>query len=373
MRLRWADLDRFRNLERQKVTLHPRYNLFVGRNGQGKTNFLEAIGFLGTLKSIRSASRNDMIRHGADMCRVTGEAESSGMTRTLSFALTGKGRVQHLDDKKVSSPEEYLRAIGVVGFIPEDVGLVSGSPSWRRKTLDRAVFEVAPGYVRDYRRYLAVLRHRNAFLRSRVHDDVQWESWTRGLAENGAVLVGKRLELIRRLNPLMEELGRELGLDGGVAFRYRAGYRQADADAGMESISASIHAGSREVREKERRAGHTLLGPHRDNIVFVIARGDEGELEMGRYGSQGQKRAAVLAFKLSLARVIAESRGMCPLVMLDDVASELDDSRRRALGAIIRDTEAQFLVTTTTEEPTFLNRDDGYVFRVEAGRINRLS
>ena len=113
-----------------------------GANGQGKTNFLEAVGYLGTLRSIRSGGRAEMIRHGESAGRATGAVLSGGLERILSFTLTGKGRQQFIDDKRIASPEAFLQALKVVHFIPEDVSLVGGSPSWRRKVIDRSVFEI---------------------------------------------------------------------------------------------------------------------------------------------------------------------------------------------------------------------------------------
>ncbi|TNF45442.1 DNA replication and repair protein RecF, partial [bacterium] len=210
MRLVQTDLDQFRNLVTQTVNLHPHYNLLVGKNGQGKTNFLEAIGFLGTLKSFRAASRSEVIKEGSDTCRVSSVICGQGMTRSAAFSLTRKGRAQFLDGKKINSPEEYLAAVRVVSFIPEDVGLVSGPPSRRRKIIDRSVFEVWPEYVRDYRQYLRVLRQRNALLRRRDHRIDELKSWNRSLADCGATLVLKRTRLLLKINPIMEEVSAAL-------------------------------------------------------------------------------------------------------------------------------------------------------------------
>ncbi len=379
MRLHWADLDRYRNLERQKVNLHPRYNLFVGNNGQGKTNFLEAIGYLGTLKSFRSASRTDIIRHGSDLCRISSELSSGGVIRNLAFALSRRGRSQFLDDRKVSSPEEYLSAVALISFIPEDVGLISGPPSLRRRTVDRAVFEIRLPYIDEYRRYLRVLRNRNALLRKGAADRDELDSWTRSLIRDGAVLISRRLELMSAINRHLGPTTRKLGLDGEAALAYFPSFGPPPDDQGPDEkgdlilspgldIEGSFSEAVRAVRGREIRARHSLIGPHRDNVLFMM----DGR-NMARFGSQGQKRVSVLAFKLALARVIRQRKGFWPVILLDDVASELDQARRRSLGHLIRDMDAQFMVTTTSEEPGFLDRKEGYIFSVKQGKITRLT
>jgi DNA replication and repair protein RecF len=386
MRLQWVDLDRFRNLQQQKIPLHPRYNLLLGQNGQGKTNFLEAIGYLGSLRSIRAAGRSEMIRHGQNMCRVSGSVAKDRLERVLAFALTRRGRTQFLDDKKVNSPEEYLQALKIVHFIPEDVGLVGGSPAWRRKVLDRSVFEVTPRYVSEYRKYLLVLRQRNALLRRGRASAAEVRSWNHALASAGAILVERRQQLISTLNPVMEEMGERLGLGSGLGLTYVSSFKQEGRGASGDdpgavkgspdgeqaqdsrSIKQRILETLVDLAERETRSGHTLAGPHRDNIIFTLGAGGIN-IDLARYGSQGQKRSAVLAFKLALAVIFHRTMGMWPLILLDDVASELDETRRKALGNIIRETRAQFFISTTGEEYMFLPADEGKIFQVKDGLL----
>jgi len=390
MRLQWVDLDRFRNLGRQKVQLHPRYNLLLGQNGQGKTNFLEAVGYLGSLRSFRAAGRSEMIAHHESMCRVSGGVASEGSEKEISFALTRKGRTQFLDDRKVKSPERYLQALKIVHFIPEDVGLVGGSPTWRRRVIDRSVFEVTPHYVSEYRKYLLVLRQRNALLRKGEASAAELRSWNHALASSGAILVERRQQLIEDINPAMKELGERLGLGRGLGLTYLAshtgtgaGEKHRDVIAGKDgparepgpddgSIAGSILEALVDLAKREARSGHTLAGPHRDNIIFTMEKGD-ANTDLARYGSQGQKRSAVLAFKLALAVIFHRRIGTWPLILLDDVASELDETRRKALGSIIRETQAQFFISTTGEEYMFLPTEDGKIWMVEEGCLKPLN
>ena len=138
------------------------------------------------------------------------------------------------------------------------------------------------------------------------------------------------------------------------------------------SIERSILESLVELTDREVRNGHTLAGPHRDNIIFTLGQGDLN-VNLARYGSQGQKRSAVLAFKLALAVIFHRTTGMWPLILLDDVASELDETRRKALGNIIRETRAQFFISTTGEEYMFLPAEDGKIWMVEEGQLKPLN
>jgi DNA replication and repair protein RecF len=328
-----------------------------------------------------------MIGHRESMCRVSGGVDSEGLEKVLAFALTRKGRTQFLDDRKISSPEEYLQALKIVHFIPEDVGLVGGSPTWRRKVIDRSVFEVTPHYVSEFRKYLLVLRQRNALLRKGEVSEAELKSWNHALASSGAILVERRQQLIEDVNPVMKKLGERLGLGKGLSLTYLASHRrngvrdkcqdsisEKDAPAGEQasdggSIAAGILETLIDLAEREARSGHTLAGPHRDNIIFTLAK-DDTNIDLARYGSQGQKRSAVLAFKLALAVIFHRRIGAWPLILLDDVASELDERRRRALGNIIRGTQAQFFISTTGEEYMFLPAEEGKIWMVEEGMLN---
>lgn len=371
MRLLRIELEFFRNLVGQTIDLHPRYNLLVGDNGQGKTNFLEAVGCLGTLRSFRGAGRGEMIRHGEKMCRVAGRVLTGKVEHDLSFSLTTGGRAQFLDGRQVRAPEEYLSHLRMVSFIPEDVGIITGSPSWRRRVIDRSVFEINPGYVTEYRRYLAVLRQRNSLLRARRHTATEVDSWSQGLAEAGAVLVRRRLELLGTIEPVMAETCASLGFDGKLGLSYKPSFRMDEEElcrpADATRISHALATRLHEVSARESRAGHTVVGPHRDNVAFTL----DGR-DMGRFSSQGQKRGAMLSFRLALARAISNASGSNPLVLLDDVASELDATRHRALGRLAAESEAQFFITTTSEEGGLMGRESGYVFEVREGRVGRL-
>jgi len=320
------------------------------------------------------------------MCRVSGLLLSGNLEKILSFSLNHRGRSQFFDDRRVSSPEEYLRSVGTIHFVPEDVGLVGGPPAWRRKVLDRGIFETRPAYWSEYRRFLAALRQRNAlFRRERVVREEK-EGWDHALAETASWIVKRRWELLETLNPEVMALGKRLGLGDGVFLGYRPSFETArnasgsaeaaktewpeapeqDQEIKRELLVEKIMEALSRERDKELRNRHTLVGPHRDGITFFL-KGTGSPLDLSRYGSQGQKRGAVLAFKLALARTVARVRGEWPLVILDDVSSELDGDRRAALGRILRDMDAQVFVSATRPDDMVQPAGEGNSWKVAEG------
>ncbi len=322
------------------------------------------------------------------MCRVSGELLSGNLEKILSFSLDHRGRTQFSDDRRVSSPEKYLMSVGTVHFVPEDVGLVGGPPAWRRKVLDRGIFETRPGYWSEYRRFLVALRQRNALFRKGYVAPEEKEGWDHALAETGSWIIKRRWELLGILNPEIMALGKKLGLGDGVFLRYQPSFETAPAapdlpEAGRSEWSAGsekdqeterkllvekmLEALSR-VKDRELKNRHTLVGPHRDGITFCL-KGTGPPLDLARYGSQGQKRGAVLALKLGLARTIANARGEWPLVIMDDVSSELDGDRRAALGGILEAMDAQVFVSATRPDDMILGAGEAYSWKVLEGTL----
>lgn len=330
-----------------------------------------------------------MIRRGESMCRVSAGIVSRGIEKQISFSLSSRERVQFVDELKVPSPERYLQAVNTIHFIPEDVNLVSGPPSWRRKVVDRSVFETVPVYVSEYRRYLSALRQRNALLRKGCPSREEMAGWNRALADTGAVIIKRRWDLILAVNEKMSKVGETLGLGGNLRIEYLMSFRLAAEGKSGRSLEGPVdlqlmrETGCREIGErfleglsresgKELKTGHTLAGPHRDGIQFFAGE-RESALDLARYGSQGQKRSAVLAFKMSIAAVVADFHGEWPIMILDDVASELDDQRRKALGDLVREMKAQFFISTTGQEYMFLPADEGKIWTVNHGLLEPYS
>jgi len=352
-------LTDFRNYERAEVALVAGPNLFVGRNGQGKTNLVEAIGYLSTLGSHRVSSDQALIRAGRDAAVIRARLEHGERELLVEVQINRASANRAQVNRVATKPRELPRYAASVLFAPEDLALVRGDPGGRRRYLDQLLVQLSPrvaGVLGDYDR---VLRQRTTLLKSvRAARVAQTqlstlEVWDERLADLGSQLIVERLALVERIRPHVAEAYRRIA--GGehtadLAARLSilgAGDDDETADAGgevptlaAEEVRAAFTAALARVRRSEVDRGLTLVGPHRDDLVLTL-----NGLPAKGYASHGESWSFALALKLASAAVLrAESPVGDPVVILDDVFAELDESRRARLAEGIADYE-QVLIT----------------------------
>jgi DNA replication and repair protein RecF len=331
----------FRNLARVEVAASPRATILLGENGQGKTNLLEAIYVLATLKPLRAVRLAELIRFGEARATVAGDFEGPGGVRTVGVQIAAGGRTAFLDGKPQEKLDGYFEGLAAVCFAPDDLLLVKGGPEGRRRFLDRAAFNRWPAVLGEAREYVRALRSRNAALRNAAADV---EASFRGpLVRAAARLLVRRRELILELAPRVRAAFAEISGPGApeARFDYRpaAGMR---IDAGEAEIAARL-AEILELRiERDREKGYTSAGPHMDDLVLALD-GKGAKL----YGSQGQQRALVLALKIAEIENLRSAIGRPPLLLLDDVSSELDPAKNRYLLGYLAGLPAQAFLTST--------------------------
>lgn len=345
MRLLALRLRDFRNIAAADLEPGPRATVIVGPNGQGKTNLLEAVYFLATLKPLRSARLAELPRFGAKACSVEGAFELGPVRRVIGVRVEEGVRQAFVDGKKVRELDEYFGGVAVVAFTPDDLAVVKGGPEVRRRFLDRAVFNRFPAFLGESRTYARALRSRNRLLREGAPAEVI-EAFDPPLARAGARIVVRRRRLLEELAPRFEEaLGRlSRGQLTGALRLAPALLEGAATEAEVEARLLEALAG-RLARDRER--GHTSVGPHADRLSIQL---------QGRpartYASQGQQRALVLALKIAEIENLRENLGFTPLLLLDDVSSELDRERNAQLMAYLASLEGQVLLSTT--DPTLV-------------------
>lgn len=339
--LRLAAQD-FRNLEPFELDLGAaRFVVFHGPNAQGKTNALEAVYLLATLKPLRGRRVRELVRWGAGGCSVAATVEAGGVARAYRLDLGAEGRVATLDGKRVAELSDWFAGVRAIAFTPQDGAIVSGEPAGRRAWLDRAAFTATPAHLDVVRFYRRVLEQKSAALKAPRVDLALLDALDEQLARAGSDLVQRRVALLRELQPHVRAL--HAAIAGGavpVELRYRTDAR----GEGVEERAAALRARIAEARPTELVRRMALVGPQTDDVAVVLA---------GRsartFGSRGQVRSLVLALKLA-ELVAARERGDVPLFLLDDVSSELDRQRTRHLVGVLRELGAQVLVTTTDPE-----------------------
>jgi len=349
----------FRNLADEVVELGPGLTIVHGPNGAGKTNLLEALFFALTGRSCRTRREREAIGFGADLARVEARLEpDAGETAEpismMASISSGEAR-QRLVDGSPARPEDDRRRPALSLFMPDRLALVKGPPSPRRAHLDRLVAALRPARAEVPREYGRALAQRNNLL-GRVRrggDPGSLAAWDRELAERAVPLVEARAEAAAELVDPFAAAAEELGLPGGASIAYRP--RTGDADA--EAIIAELT----ERREGDVARGFTGYGPHRDEVELSF-----GGRSLRRYGSQGQQRIGLLALLFAEREALRSARRRLPLMLLDDVMSELDPERRRRLVAMLAGS-GQALITATELEHVPLAEVAAAELRIEGG------
>ncbi len=365
MRLLSLQIQDFRNLAAVALAPSPRTTVLVGQNGQGKTNLLEAIYFLATLKPLRATRLQELIRFGAARALVSGRFEGPGGERTLAVQLGDGARTASLDGKVQDRFDEYFEGLAAVSFTPDDLLLVKAGPEGRRRFLDRAAFNRWPAVLGEARDYVRALRARNAALR-RGDADVE-ASFREPLARAGARLLARRRALMTELAPRVEAAFREISGPAApvAALEYRAasGIRTDGTEA---ELVARLEAALAARLERDRERGFTSVGPHADDATLAL--GGKGARF---YGSQGQQRALVLALKIAEIENLRATLRRPPLLLLDDVSSELDPAKNAFLLAYLASLPGQAFLTTTDERLLGAAAGPESVFhRVENGAVS---
>ncbi len=360
MHLKHVSAKNFRNFEQFELEPNRQFNILAGNNGQGKTNLLESIYWLATLRPIRTPRIRELVKWGEKSCQVQAEIELDSLVHRLGVSVKDGERHAHREGKKVRS-SAYFGVVSVVLFTPDDVGLIRGAPERRRRFMDRAIFTGRPSHLEDFLNYRRALDARNKLLRTGA-DSTFFSVYEETLASHAIRLIAARSEFISGIKDRFRE---NLSSILGPEFRCECSYRpNIDLKDKFEVDSLiSLWANDRS-RDIER--GFTQRGPHADDIHFTIA---------GRsaksYASQGQQRSMVLSLKLSEIERLEERQGQIPIVLLDDVSSELDRDRNERLFDFLNTFRGQVFITTT--DPDFLQiNGDRRIWNIEAATLNQM-
>ncbi len=365
-------LTDFRNYPALELELRSRQNFFIGPNGAGKTNLLEAVRLGALGRSHRAARDADLARWGCRAYRVvlTGECRQGTFTIDLSWRH-GHGKQVRVDGVEVPRLSDLLGLVPVVMFAPQDLDLVQGSPRERRRYLDLLLCQLRPAYYHAWSAWQRVLAHRNRLLTTPAADPAHLATWDAQLVATAVPVFQARARLVARLTPLVAGLHAALASPGQtLSLVYRPGLPgvgESTLGAEAPALAVLLEQALVRVRGSERRRGTTLVGPHRDDLGLLLD-GRDARL----FASQGQQRTAALALRLAELRLLTERKGEPPLLLLDDVLSELDAGRRTALVALLRD-QGQTLVTAATSEALPPADEGAAVFWVEGGNVLPLS
>jgi DNA replication and repair protein RecF len=318
----------FRNFEKLDLDFPEMGLAIIGENGQGKTNLLESIYYLQVLRSVRGARDQDLVRFGAKGFHIGAScATDSAHEISAGFETHGKKKKVAIDGSVASKLSEAFGSLPSVMFSPRDIQLVAGGPGERRRFLDLVLALSSRKYLSALQHYRAALSRRNAALReaARTGDDAAVEVWEPSLAEHGATIVCTRVELVRQRASEFSRMTSAIGEQGLSVMSYASSIaKESDIRGALENALARH-------RKHDIRRGMTHSGPHRDDVALTL---DHRDLRL--FGSAGQQRTAAIALRMLEGDTIRESRGIAPLLLLDDPFSELDVKRSGKILDLLR-------------------------------------
>lgn len=359
MHIESLQLHRIRNIDSAKLEPSPGVNLIVGANAAGKTSLLEAIDFLSRGRSFRAYRADELIQSGAPGCRVVGRVRGD---ETFDVAQLGIERSNHatrarLDGADASSLSALARRLAVVVLEPLSLSLVNGGPAERRAFVDWGAFHSEEAFLPGWKRFGRLLAQRNALLKGRAETRLL-DALDAQVAFEGEAVGEARAAYLSRLAPLVSDLaGRILGEDG-LSWQFRKGWRE---DESLQDALAR-------KRTRDRERGFTSVGPHRADLELTL-----NQDSLSKTGSRGQQKASVAVLKLAQAGLYREETGERAVLLLDDVASELDRTHRAGVLEGVSALGGQVFVTAIEEGALRLAGDaESKLFHVEHGRLQEL-
>lgn len=367
----------FRSYESADIALEPGVNSFVGPNGHGKTNLVEAVAYAATLSSHRAAVDAPLVRHGARQAVVRTKLVRDGREALVEIELNpGRANRARINRSPVSRAREVLGLLRTVVFAPEDLAVVKGDPGERRRFLDELLVQRAPRFAGVRSDYERVLKQRNALLKSASARRrgaasaglATLDVWDAHLARAGAQLLAARLRLVDALRPLVGKAYAAIAPGGSADLAYRSslgeGVELPGAEADPEQLTPLLQEALGRARRTELERGVSLVGPHRDELVLSL-----GDLPARGYASHGESWSLALALRLASYDLL-RSVGDDPVLILDDVFAELDSGRRSRLAELVGSAE-QVLITAAVpaDVPAELT---GAAFDVATGEVTRV-
>lgn len=371
MNIERLQLKNYRNYESLTLDFSPKINVFIGENAQGKTNVMESIYVLAMAKSHRTSNDKELIRWEADYGKIEGVVQKryGELPIELTVSKKGKkGKVNHLEQSKLS---DYIGQMNVVMFAPEDLNVVKGSPQIRRRFIDMEIGQISPVYLHDLLTFQKILKQRNLYLkqnqgRATLMNDVMLDVYTEQYIQAAIKIIRKRYEFMDLLQAWAEPIHKGISQDKEqIVIKYVA-VSGLEKHWSVDEMAAYLEQKLLDARKREIDRGLTLVGPHRDDLQFFV-----NGYDVQVYGSQGQQRTTALSLKLAEIELIKQETKEAPILLLDDVLSELDDMRQSHLLNTIQGEVQTFVTTTSVDGIHHETIQNAKMFHVKQGTIEQ--
>ncbi|MCT4404141.1 DNA replication/repair protein RecF [Leuconostoc falkenbergense] len=368
MELESLTLKNYRNYGDLTLEFSDGVNVFLGENAQGKTNLLESIYVLALARSHRTSSDKDLIQWSEKEATISGRVKRAISDTPLSLNFSNKGkkaRVNHLEQSKLS---QYIGQLNVILFAPEDLELVKGAPSVRRRFIDMEFGQMNPLYLYNTTQYKRILKERNAYLKrlqlKQTTDTVFLDVLSEQLVNVGAQILLARESFLKKLEQAAQPIHAEISDQRETLHLVYNSSVNFDEKDDLAGVTAAFESALLKQRTREIMMGSTLLGPHRDDLQFIV-----NDNDVAVFGSQGQQRTTALAVKLAEIDLMQQETGEYPVLLLDDVLSELDANRQTHLLLAIQDKVQTFITAPSLTDVARQLIHTPKVFHVKHGEI----
>lgn len=361
MYLEKIEINQFRNYESLFLELSKGLNIIYGENAQGKTNLLESIYVLGLTKSHRSFIDNNLIKNNASFARIKGILNVNDYKTVLELIIQKTGKKMKIDYNDIKKISDYITNMNIIIFYPEDLKIIKDSPGERRKFLNTELSQLYSNYYNILGEYNKLLKMRNDYLKNTdTFDKSYFDVITSYFIDKAVLLYRMREQFIIELNKTCGKIFKRITQLDDFHLLYKTNIELGS----INEMKKRLHEKITQLFPVEKKLGSTMVGPHKDDLEFYL-----GDLNIKNYGSQGQQRVSVLALKLSEIEIFKQYKGYYPILLLDDVFSELDEHKKNNLLFYIKE-EIQTIITTTDLnliEPSIIEK--AKLFHISQGKL----
>lgn len=366
MILKNLSLLNFRNYGKCSIRFGNGMNIFVGDNAQGKTNILESIYILALTKSHRNGTDSNLIQFHKELAKIKGTIKVDRIMKDMEIDISKTSKKVFLNQTEIRKISDYISNLNVIVFTPDDLEIIKGSPNIRRNLLNIQISQISYHYLKTYNEYNKILRTRNEYLKllyiNHISDPTYFHILTDQLIEKATYIYQKRKEYIDQINMQIGDIYQNITGFSGLQIKYEPNIELQEYS--VEEIKNKLKKKFQDNYKREQMQGMTLYGPHRDEMIYQL-----NQLDLKLYGSQGQQKIAVIAYKLSEVSIFYEHTKTKPILLLDDIFSEIDTKKKNRLLTYINQDIQSIITTTDLKNIKKSVLKDASVFEIKNGKI----
>ncbi|MDD2377488.1 MAG: DNA replication/repair protein RecF [Bacilli bacterium] len=366
MILKSIKIENFRNYEALELLFDKKINIIYGNNAQGKTNILESIYVLGLTKSHRSFIDNNLIKNGFNRAKISGVVFNNRLNTNMEVTIENKTKHLKIDNSDIKKTSDYISKLNIIIFYPEDLELIKGSPSIRRKYFNLELSQLYSQYFKVLNDYKKILKIRNEYLKQMQKnikvDQTYFDILTEYLIDKAIFIYKARDKFLLRINESCEKIYEKVSGSKGLNIKYSPYFNFESFET--DYLKQFLKDKCLKMYNTEIKLGMTLVGPHRDDFIFYLK-----DKNLKEYGSQGQQRLAVIALKLAEVEVFKNYNKINPILLLDDVFSELDDTKKNKLLRYISKNTQTFITTTDLNNINQKTLSKAKIFKIKEGKV----